>query len=67
MKNKDIPYYKVSLRIDNNLKNSLRNGWLTTGPKVKEFEDNLKSYTGAKNAIAVTIKFTSKKRCHGKE
>lgn len=53
MKNKDIPYYKVSLRIDNNLKNSLRNGWLTTGPKVKEFEDNLKSYTGAKNAIAV--------------
>lgn len=31
----------------------LRSGWLTTGPKVNEFERQFAEYTGARNAIAV--------------
>ena len=31
---------------------SLRNGWLTTGPKVKEFEKQVAGFVGAKNAAA---------------
>jgi dTDP-4-amino-4,6-dideoxygalactose transaminase len=32
---------------------SLRNGWLTTGPKVRRFEQDFADYTGARHAIAV--------------
>jgi dTDP-4-amino-4,6-dideoxygalactose transaminase len=32
---------------------SLRSGWITTGPKVKRFEQDFASYVGADNAIAV--------------
>lgn len=32
---------------------SLRSGWVTTGPKVKKFEENFAAYTGAPHAIAV--------------
>jgi dTDP-4-amino-4,6-dideoxygalactose transaminase len=32
---------------------SLRNGWITTGPKTKRFEDGLREYVGASHAIAV--------------
>ncbi|HEX2033075.1 MAG TPA: aminotransferase class I/II-fold pyridoxal phosphate-dependent enzyme [Chloroflexota bacterium] len=32
---------------------SLRSGWMTTGPKTKRFEQLLCEYTGAKHAIAV--------------
>ncbi|MGM0405325.1 MAG: DegT/DnrJ/EryC1/StrS family aminotransferase [Thermoplasmatota archaeon] len=32
---------------------SLRSGWLTTGPKVKEFEEEFSEYLGCKEAIAV--------------
>jgi dTDP-4-amino-4,6-dideoxygalactose transaminase len=32
---------------------SLRSGWITTGPKVKRFEEEFAFYTGAKHAIAV--------------
>src|SRR6185503_5669975 len=32
---------------------SLRNGWITTGPKVKKFEAAFADYTGAQHAIAV--------------
>jgi dTDP-4-amino-4,6-dideoxygalactose transaminase len=32
---------------------SLRNGWITTGPKVKKFEAAFAEYTGAQHAIAV--------------
>lgn len=31
----------------------LRSGWLTTGPKVKEFEERFAEYVGAKHAVAV--------------
>lgn len=32
---------------------SLRSGWVTTGPKVKKFEEEFARYTGARHAIAV--------------
>lgn len=32
---------------------TLRSGWITTGPKTKKFEQALAEYTGAKHAIAV--------------
>ena len=33
---------------------SLRSGWLGTGPKVKQFEDAIKNYIGSSYAIAVS-------------
>jgi dTDP-4-amino-4,6-dideoxygalactose transaminase len=33
---------------------SLRSGWITTGPKVKRFEQEFAAYVGAKHAIAVS-------------
>jgi len=32
---------------------SLRSGWITTGPKTKRFEEQFREYIGAKHAIAV--------------
>jgi dTDP-4-amino-4,6-dideoxygalactose transaminase len=32
---------------------SLKSGWLTTGPKTREFEEEFANYVGAKHAIAV--------------
>lgn len=32
---------------------ALRSGWLTTGPKVRRFEEDFAAYVGAKHAIAV--------------
>jgi dTDP-4-amino-4,6-dideoxygalactose transaminase len=32
---------------------TLRSGWLTTGPKVKRFEEEFAAYLGAKQAVAV--------------
>ncbi len=32
---------------------ALRSGWLTAGPRVKEFETRFAAYTGAANAVAV--------------
>src|SRR5271154_1792104 len=32
---------------------SLRSGWVTTGPKVKRFEQEFADYVGAKHALAV--------------
>src|SRR6185369_10361815 len=33
---------------------TLRSGWLSTGPKVKRFEQDFASYAGAAHAIAVS-------------
>ncbi len=32
---------------------SLRSGWITTGPKVKEFENRFQEFIGSENAVAV--------------
>ncbi|MCX5815836.1 MAG: UDP-4-amino-4,6-dideoxy-N-acetyl-beta-L-altrosamine transaminase [Proteobacteria bacterium] len=51
-----IPYGRQS--IDNDdiaaVNEVLRSDWLTTGPKVTEFEENFARYTGAKFAVAVS-------------
>ena len=36
------------------IKNVLDSGWISQGPKVKEFEDRIAEYLGVKYAIAVT-------------
>lgn len=33
---------------------TLKSGWLTTGPKTKKFEEDIKNYLGCKNAIALS-------------
>ena len=53
MKIKNVPYFKTSLKIDNNIKKSAETGWLTTGPMVKQFESEISDYTGAKYVVAV--------------
>lgn len=37
----------------------LRSGWVTQGPKVEEFEEALKKYTGAQYAVATTSATTA--------
>jgi dTDP-4-amino-4,6-dideoxygalactose transaminase len=32
---------------------SMKSGWITTGPKVKKFEENFKKFVKAKNAVAL--------------
>src|SRR3989344_5355252 len=38
---------------------ALRSGWVTQGPRVEEFEDSVKEFTGAKYAIATTSATTA--------
>ena len=38
----------------NNVAEVLRSGWITTGPKCADFEQNFCQYTGSKHAIALT-------------
>ena len=38
----------------NEVVDSLKSGWITTGPKVKRFEDAFKAYVGAPYAIPLT-------------
>ncbi len=51
-----IPYGKQSISQDDidNVVRTLKSDYLTTGPKVKEFEDALSSYCGAKYVVAVS-------------
>lgn len=37
----------------NEVVDSLRNGWLTTGPKTQKFESDFKNYIGCEHALAV--------------
>ncbi len=50
-----IPYVKQSIDQDyiDTVVDTLKSDYLTTGPKVKEFEDALSSYCGAKYVVAV--------------
>lgn len=38
----------------NSVVDVLKSGWLTTGPKVKEFEENMQKYIGCKKAVGLT-------------
>jgi perosamine synthetase len=50
-----IPYGKQCIDDDdiNEVVKTLKSGWLTQGPKIKEFEESICKYTGAKYAVAV--------------
>ena len=53
---KFIPYGRQWIDEDdiNAVVDVLRSDYLTTGPKIKEFEEKLAQYTGAKFAVAVS-------------
>ena len=50
-----IPFHKsiVPENIDEVFPSSIKDGWLTTGPQVKVFEDDLKEYLESKYCVAV--------------
>ncbi len=50
-----IPFYKPSIGEEeiNEVVDTLRGGWLTTGPKVKQFESEFSQYLGHHHSIAV--------------
>ena len=51
----DIPFHKsiINKNTQEIIEDSIKNGWLTTGPKVKEFEEKLAEYLNAEHVIAV--------------
>jgi dTDP-4-amino-4,6-dideoxygalactose transaminase len=55
MRNSLLPYCLPSIGEEeiSEVVDSLRSGWVTTGPKVQRFEQEFAAYTGAKHAIAV--------------
>ncbi len=50
-----IPFYKPSIGPEEieEVVNTLKSGWLTTGPRTKQFEKEFASYLGQKHAVAV--------------
>lgn len=50
-----IPFHKPSIGEDEvrSVVETLRSGWLTTGVKVKRFEEDFAKYVGSKHAVAV--------------
>jgi dTDP-4-amino-4,6-dideoxygalactose transaminase len=50
-----VPFHKPSIGEDEiqSVVETLRSGWLTTGSKVKRFEEDFARYVGAKHAVAV--------------
>ena len=51
-----LPYYRPSITEEEigEVVDSLRSGWLTTGPKVKQFEGEFAGHVGASHALAVS-------------
>lgn len=51
-----LPFSVPSIGEDeiNEVVDTLRSGWLTTGPKAKRFEERFAAYVGAPNAVAVS-------------
>jgi dTDP-4-amino-4,6-dideoxygalactose transaminase len=50
-----IPFHKPAIGEDEirSVVETLKSGWLTTGSKVKRFEEDFASYVGSKHAVAV--------------
>src|SRR5436190_22952283 len=50
-----IPFYKPSIGEEkiNEVVDTLRGGWLTTGPKVKQFESEFSQYLGHRHSVAL--------------
>ena len=55
MRNSFLPYCLPLIGEEeiSEVADSLRSGWVTTGPKVKRFEEEFAAYVGARHAIAV--------------
>lgn len=55
MKKKTIPFSPPDMSEDeiNEVADTLRNGWITTGPKVKEFERKIAEYVGVNKAACL--------------
>ena len=51
------PY--VNDDVINEVVDSLRSGWITTGPKVKALEEEIKQFSGAKEVLCVNLDFCS--------
>lgn len=51
----DVPFFRPELNDDEvaEVVDTLRSGWLTTGPKTKRFEDAFAEAVGAEHAVAV--------------
>ena len=52
---KYVPFHRPSLGVEEEREvvDTLRSGWLTTGSKTKQFEQQFAEYVGSKHAIAV--------------
>ncbi len=50
-----IPFHRPSIGVEeiDEVVNTLRSGWLTTGPRVARFERDFREYIGADHALAV--------------
>lgn len=50
-----LPFHQPSIDADDEraVLEALRSGWITTGPRTKEFERTLAAYTGATHCVAV--------------
>lgn len=55
MRKEFLPFHKASIGKEEiaEVVDTLKNGWLTTGPKTKRFEEDFKKFIGAKHAVAV--------------
>ena len=51
-----LPFHRATLGVEEEAEivATLRSGWLTTGPRTKEFERRFADYVGAKHAIGLT-------------
>jgi dTDP-4-amino-4,6-dideoxygalactose transaminase len=54
--NEFLPFSRPSISEEaiSEVVSCLRSGWITTGPRVKQFEDDLKAYLGAPHVLALT-------------
>ncbi len=52
---RQIPFHRPAIGPDEEREvlEALRSGWITTGPKAKQFEKDFAAYVGARNALAV--------------
>jgi dTDP-4-amino-4,6-dideoxygalactose transaminase len=56
VRNDFLPFSRPTIEEDeiNEVVESLKSGWITTGPKVKRFEDAFKAYVGAPYAVPLS-------------